>query len=373
LFEFWIILKDPTIQTIVLGTSLLGAVSGAVGSFAMLRKRALVGDAVAHAALPGICIAFLVMRDVSLAVLMLGAAISGALSMVVMSLVTSLSRIKEDSSLGIVLSVFFGFGILLLTHIQKIPGAGGAGLDRYLFGQAAALLKQDVFFLSAIALGLTVVMLVYWKELKLFSFDPEFAMNLGYKRSLLELLFTVLLVSVIVIGLQSVGVVLVSAMLVAPAAAARQWVRSLKGMVFLSAGFGVAGSFVGALVSASMRKVPTGPVVVLVLGCITVVSLAFAPGRGVYWSYRNTKAAKRKFLWQRVLIDLYEMESQHVQRTTAHTVPALQAMSYLQSDLRSSMKDLQRKQYVRVSTDGLRLTDVGARAARDLIGELVQA
>ena len=241
---------DHTLRVVAVGAAVLGATSGALGSFAVLRRQSLLGDALSHAALPGIALAFLLTGSKAPLVIMLGAGLVGWFGTVLVRQVVRRSRIPLDAALGMMLSVFFGFGLVLLTLIQRRPDASQAGLDAYLFGQAAALLERDVVVmtvLSAIACGLLVAL---WKELKLLAFDPEFGASLGLPMRRVDGVLTALLVVAIVIGLQTVGVVLMSAMLVAPAAAARQWTERLAVMVPLAAAFGVVSGVAGSVMSA---------------------------------------------------------------------------------------------------------------------------
>ena len=194
------------------------------------------------------------------------------------------TRVKNDASLGLVLSVFFGVGLVLLTWLQSRPDAAQAGLDTYLFGQAAALVERDLVVMAVFGGGALLVALLFWKELKLLCFDPDFGSTLGLRMRALEVLVTALLVVAIVIGLQLVGVVLMSAMVVAPAAAARQWTDSLGVMTLVAAGIGAAGGAAGALVSAQAARMPTGPTIVLALTLLVVGSLLFAPHRGLVWT-----------------------------------------------------------------------------------------
>ncbi len=243
----------------------------------MLRRQSLLGDAISHAALPGIALAFLLTGSKAPLVLVLGAAIAGWIGTLVVMTVTSRSRVTEDSSLGIVLSVFFGFGLVLLTMVQRMPDAGQAGLDRFLFGQAATLLARDVWIIAVLGgLALAVTALA-WKEFKLLSFDPDFGSSLGLRMRAIDVLLTSVLVIAIVIGLQTVGVVLMSAMVVAPAAAARQWTDRLGTMVLIAGAFGALAGVSGAVISSTVSRVPTGPTIVLCLTAIVIVSLTLAP------------------------------------------------------------------------------------------------
>jgi manganese/zinc/iron transport system permease protein len=285
---------DYTIRTVALGAAVLGIVSGTLGCYAVLRRQALLGDAMSHAALPGIALAFLLTGTRELSVLLLGAAIAGWVAALVMIAIVNTTRIKEDSALGMVLAVFFGFGLVLLAFAQKQPTAAQAGLDTFLFGQAASLVARDVMtmgLIGAVALGL---MLLLWKEFKLLSFDPDYGATIGLPIRLLDIGLTSLIVVAIVIGLQTVGVVLMSAMLIAPAAAARQWTDRLGLMVVLAGVFGALAGIAGAVISATARGLSTGPTIVLVVSVFVVVSLLIAPNRGLFWNWLRQQRNRRR-------------------------------------------------------------------------------
>ncbi len=280
------ILSDPTLRTVALGGVVLGLGSGAVGAYALLRQRSLLGDAVSHATLPGIALAFLLTRSKEPAILLGGALLAGWLGSWLVEAITRTTRVKLDSALGLVLSVFFGLGIVLLTFLQRYPEAGQAGLNRFLFGQAASIRQQDVLVMALGASAILLTIGLLWKELKTIAFDPEFAESSGLPARALGLILDTLTVLAIVVGLHMVGVVLMSAMLVAPAAAARQWTDRLDRMVPLSAFFGILASVGGALLSALIPRLPTGPAIVLVMGTLVFLSLLAAPNRGLLWRRR---------------------------------------------------------------------------------------
>ncbi len=274
---------DYTLRNVALGSALLGMVSGALGCFAVLRRQGLLGDALAHAALPGICIAYLLTQTKAPIVLLLGAAAAGWIAAILLLQIVRHTRISEDSALGIVLSTFFAFGIVLLTFIAKRGSANQSGLDKFLFGQAAALVAEDVMTMAVLGgVALAIVALLY-KEFKLLAFDAPFAASLGFNTDWLSVLLTSLIVVAVVIGLQTVGVVLMAALLVGPAVAARQWTNRLGVMVILAALFGALSGLVGALMSVSDEGIPTGPMVILSLTGIVLCSVFFAPERGLVW------------------------------------------------------------------------------------------
>ena len=289
-------LLDPTLRTIALGTATLGVVSGALGTFAVLRRQSLLGDAMSHASLPGIAAAFMLTGSKASLVLVLGAAVAGWLGTLLVMTITRSTRVKDDAALGIVLASFFGLGLVLLTYIQRRPDAVQAGLNRFLFGQAATLLWSDVLVMLGLGTVVLAMLALFWKELELLTFDPDLAHTLGFPVRRLDVLLTTLIVLAIVIGLQAVGVVLMSAAIVAPAAAARQWTDRLGRMALLAALFGAAAGVGGAIVSASVARLPTGPMVVVFDSAIVAVSLLLAPNRGLLWRTIRHRRERRRLL-----------------------------------------------------------------------------
>lgn len=272
--------SDYTFKVVSLGSAILGMISGMIGSFAVLRKQSLLGDGVSHAALPGVVMMFILTESKNTEVLLLGALISGLMATLLIISIVKHTRIKFDSALALIMSVFFGFGLVLLTYVQRIPKSNQAGLNRFIFGQASTLLQRDVVLMLICGIILFVIVLLFWKELKLFIFDAEFAQSLGFSSRKLNLLLSFMIVMAIIIGLQTVGVILMSAMLVAPAVAARQWTDRLWVMVSLSAAFGAVSGIMGTAISSIIPKLPTGPAIVVCVSLIVLISILFAPGRG---------------------------------------------------------------------------------------------
>jgi len=290
------LLFDYTIRNVALGSAILGAVGGALGSFAVLRRQGLLGDALAHATLPGVCVAFMLTGSKNPAVLLLGAGLSAGLGALFILAVVGGTRIKQDAALGIVLSVFFGAGIVLLTFIAGSGDAGQSGLDRFIFGQAATIVRADVVTMGLLASAAVVLLALFFKEFKLLSFDPAFAASLGFPVRALNVLLTALIVVAVVVGIQAVGVVLMAAMLITPAAAARQWTDRLSVMVSLSAALGAASGVCGALISASGSNLPTGPLIVLVATGVLVVSLLLGRRHGFLWAWLAGRRNRREAL-----------------------------------------------------------------------------
>ncbi|MEM7026309.1 MAG: metal ABC transporter permease [Pseudomonadota bacterium] len=309
--ELWTLLGDHTIQNVVAGAMLLGVISGVLGCFAVLRQQSLLGDTLSHAALPGVCLGFIIAGTREMMSILAGAFVTSIAAALIMLLLIRRSRLKTDAGLGIALSVFFAIGVVLLTYIQGTANASQGGLDSFLFGQAAAVLRSDLWIMGAITAFSVGLVLLFWKEFKLVAFDPIFAATLGFPVVLLETVLTVTIAFAVVVGLQMVGVVLMAAMVIAPAAAARQWSRSLETMVVLAALFGMAAGIVGSLLSATAPGLATGPLIILSASAIVLVSLLFAPERGVLWEQLKRWRDQRELDTNQVLTTLYGLASHH--------------------------------------------------------------
>ena len=284
------ILQSYTTQMVLLGTALLGLASGIAGTFAVLRKESLIGDGLSHAALPGVVIAFLLTGIKDIEVLIAGAALSSIAAAWLITITVEHSKIKFDGALATILSAFFGLGMVLLTYLQSLNNAGQAGLSKFIFGQAATILARDVYITSAAALIIIVLTALFWKELKLISFDVEYAKTLQIPVTFTLILYRSLLIMTIIIGIQSVGAILISSLLIAPAVGARQWTNKLGTMCILAGFFGMVSAIGGTIWSTSVQKLPTGPAIIVILSVIVLLSLIFAPNRGILWQYRKRGA-----------------------------------------------------------------------------------
>lgn len=361
-----LVFNDYTLRTITLGTAILGAVTGMLGSFAVLRKQSLLGDAISHAALPGIAIAFLITGSKDSNTLLVGALISGLIGTFWIRGIIAKTHLKSDTALGLILSLFFGFGMLLLTFIQKQPNANQAGLDKYLFGQAATLVESDVW-LMAIITGLCLfVLLFFWKEFKLFLFDTDYAKTLGFNTNFIDILITSFIVLAIVLGLQTVGVVLMSAMLLAPAAAARQWTNSLSKMVVLAAVFGAFSGVLGTAISASQNNLSTGPVIVIIASVFVIFSFIFSPSRGLLFSQIRFIANRRDLELQKTLAFMYHIAETHEDISHPHTIKIL---NNFQGYTRKTLQKLVDKNYVTLDGTMWSLTEKGFETAANLYNQ----
>lgn len=284
---------DHTFRTVALGCSLLGMVSGILGCFAVLRKQSLLGDAVSHASLPGVCLAFLFTNVKETEVLLFGALITGVICIGLIQLIQNYTKIKFDSALALILSVFFGLGLVLLSYMNKLPGSNKSGLNKFIFGQASTFIERDVNVIFIAGIVLLAIIMLFWKEFKLVSFDSDFAKTLGFPSKKIEILISVLIVVTVIIGIQAAGVILISAMLISPAVAARQWTDKLSVMVILSAIFGGISGFFGTLISISQENLPTGPIIVVIISLIVLFSILFSNKRGIIFKIiRNNQKRK---------------------------------------------------------------------------------
>ena len=306
-FKEFFSFSDPSIVSVVVGAILLTASSAVVGTFTFLKKKALVGDAVAHSVLPGICLAFILSGTKNPIWMILGAFLTGWISLVIIDHITTKSKIKEDTAIALILSVFFGIGILMITNIQHSGNPAQTGLDSFLFGKAAALVGQDLIVFGIVAVILIITVALFFKELKLIAFDSNYAKALGLPVKALDLLLTSLTVLAVVTGIQAVGVVLMAAMLITPAAAARFWTNDVFKMTLIAAILGGISGLSGAYVSYVAPAMPTGPWIVIIISVIAIVSFFIAPKRGIFARSIQQRKLQRLIMDENLLKELYHL------------------------------------------------------------------
>lgn len=359
IFEF-LSLSDPNVRYVVLGSILLTASSALVGCFTFLRKRALVGDVIAHSVLPGICVAFILWQEKNPFILMIGAFSSGLLSIYLMEKITQNSRIKEDTALGLILSVFFGIGILLLTYIQHSGNAYQSGLDSFLFGKATSLSRSDVYTFGSLAILICLTIFLFFKEFTFISFDENFAYSLGLPVLLLRGILTSLTVFAVVLGIQAVGVVLMAAMLITPAAAARFWTNKIRVMLLLAAVFGAFSGLTGAYISYLKTNMPTGPWIVLVISTIAVTSFIAAPKKGLAYQYYQSYKNKKKILEENILKTFFHLgEKENVFDKPYSIREILERRQISVNELQKGLNSLIKEGYIIKESSGYILTKEG--------------
>lgn len=351
---------------VVIGCALIGAGASLVGSFAYLRKQSLVGDAVAHALLPGVALSFLLFEEKSLWVLFPGALVAGWLSLLSIDAITKFSKIKSDTAIAIVLSVFFAVGIVLLTHIQQGGHGNQSGLDAFLFGKAAAMLPRDIYLFVLVDLVLIAAIWLFYPYLKLYAFDANFAGAIGLPVKGIAFLLSTLTVLAIASGIQAVGVVLMAALIITPAAAARFYTKRLSAMLGLAMIFGVVSAIGGVFISYIAPSMPTGPWIVVLLSFAAIFTFIFAPKRGMYQRYRSQVQHREKINHENVLKLLYQLNEANA--GTAFTSSELSSKRYFDSRLlQRTLDKLTRNGLLNFSSGKYTLSDDGRHEAMRVV------
>lgn len=294
------ILLNSNTQWVLFSTLVLGMAAGLIGALAYWKKQSLMSDSLAHAALPGVVIAFLLLGEKNLFILILGAACSAFIGALFIQVIRSSTRITEDTAMGMILSVFYGLGIMLLTIANRTAGGNQSGLDSFIFGQAASMVQSDVITMLSLVAVVFLVIFVGFKEWKLYLFDPQFAKGSGMSLSFMNTLYTFILVTTIVVGIQAVGVILIAALIIIPSVSARYWTQSFKWMLFLSAGLGGISGAVGTAISALGSGWPTGPFIVITAASLFILSLIFGKEKGLIVKYVHFKMHQKKVSLQHI-------------------------------------------------------------------------
>lgn len=363
-FLEFISFSDPTVRYVTLSVMLLASCTAVIGVFSLLQKKSLAGDAIAHAVLPGICIAFLFSGTKSYSFLIAGAFITSWLAMFLIDYIPAHSKIKEDAATAMVLSVFFGAGMVVLTYIQHKGNAEQAGLHSFLFGKAASLMKEDMILLCSLAILLFIIVVLFFKEFRVVIFDKHFAHTIGLPVKAIEQVLRILAVVAIVIGIQAVGIVLMAAMLITPPAAARFWTDRLSKMVLLSAAIGMMGGFSGAYVSYTTLSMPTGPWIVMVVAMIALASFMLAPKKGIFAKLWRQRRYQEKVSLENILKSFYEIGDGENDFYAARTIENLQSnRPFKTSRLKHGIRKLLRKKYLVQRQGGtFALTEAGKEA-----------
>lgn len=305
-------LRNYNTRLVVLSVMLLGATSGVVGSFLLLRKRSLLGDALAHATLPGIAIAFLISVALggtgkSLPLLLTGATITGVMGMGLILVMRRTTRLKDDAAMGIVLSVFFGIGVAILGIVQRDPRGSAAGLESFIYGKTASMVFTDFTLIAGVSVVAGLASILFLKELTLLCFDEAFARSQGWPVTLLDLILIGLVTAVTIVGLQAVGLILIIAFLITPAAAARFWTQDLSITLLTASVIGALSGWIGASVSALLPGLPAGAVIVLAGSFFFLVSMFFGRSRGVLQRWFKSRQLLRRVGRQHLLRAAFEI------------------------------------------------------------------
>ncbi|MGK8233320.1 metal ABC transporter permease [Roseovarius sp. MS2] len=292
---------------VTLGAAMLGVGAGATGTYLYLGKRALVSDAISHATLPGVVLGFMVMVALGgegrfLPGLMLGAALSAVLGLLAVTWLTTRTRLHEDAAIGAVLSVFFGFGVVLLTVVQVMDAGRQAGLETFLLGATAGMLRDEALTIAAGGVVVLALVRLLHRPMILVAFDPDYAVGQGMRLARVDLAMMGLALAITVTGLKVVGLVLIVALLIIPPVAARFWSERAGHVVMIAGAVGGVAGYLGAAFSATAPDLPTGPLIVLAAFALFVLSLLMAPGRGVLAAaLRHLRFQRRVHLRQGLL------------------------------------------------------------------------
>ena len=365
--SFWL-LSDPNVRWVVLGSVALGIGAAITGAFAFLRKQSLVGDALSHAVLPGVCAGFLIAGTKNPYWMLAGAIASGWISLLIIDYLQQNTRVKSDAAIAIVLSAFFALGLTLITVIQHMDMPDTSGLENFLFGRAASLTIDDVILFFALAGVVVAFTITFLGPLRLITFDPAYAKSIGLPVNALHFTLTTLTVVSVALGIQAVGVVLMAALLITPAAAARFWTHKLEQLLVISAVFGALAGYAGSLISYSAPRIPTGPWVVIFLTIVAIVSVIVAPKRGVIARWKSRKYNRRKISDENTLKAFYHLYEEKRGKPAEITLSRLlQQRDFHTSQLMSSLKRL-RKRSLLVNENGhWSLTEYGVSEAQRIV------
>jgi len=369
--QIWrvLLLEQYNTRIVILGVMALGIAAGLVGTFLLLRKRALTADALSHATLPGITIAFMVMvalgmQGKSMFGLMIGAFIFGCIGVLLILGIRRTTKLKDDAAIGIVLSVLFGLGLCLLRLATEMPSGNAAGLNGFIFGKAASMVASDTKVIAAVALSTGIIVAALRKEFTALCFDENFGSVQGWPILRLDIVLMSLVAIVTVIALQSVGLVLAVAMLIVPAASARYWCTKIGSLLIVSAIIGCLGGWLGGVVSALVPRMPTGPVIVLVCGGWFVVSFVFGPVNGIVARQWRIWQLNRRVGLQHILRAMYEVSSEN---TFCKFESLLHCRSWSQTRVKHLLSRLLRQKYVTKEKEGWVFTESGMQQATRVV------
>ncbi len=334
-------LEDAVAQKVVFGVAVIGFISGVVGVFSFLRKKTLVTDAISHAVLPGVCVGFLFAGTKDPVILMTAAVVVGWLSVWMIDLIVRTTKLKEDAAIAIVSTFFFAIGSVLLSYISKSENAEQTGLKNFLFGNAATMTDLDVNVFVVVSLVILLVVVLFFKQFKLFCFDEAFSKVIGLPVKSIEFLLSTLTVLTVAIGIQAVGVVLMSALLIAPASAARYWTNKLSLMLVIAGFFGLFSGVFGVVVSTFKEAMPTGPWIVTILFLFTILTLLFAPKKGWFSIKKLNDFNKFKIMEENLLKVFYQYLEEG--KEELEVMDILEKRPVDTSDLETVLSRLQRK------------------------------
>ncbi|MEY2704349.1 MAG: hypothetical protein RL407_411 [Bacteroidota bacterium] len=364
-FLYFFTFQDPSITWVVLGITLLGIGSAYVGTFSFLDKKALLGDAISHAVLPGICLGFVLAGEKDPRYIVTGAFLSGALATFLSSWLKQHTKLSEDSIIASILSVFFGIGIVALTAIQKSGNPEVAGLNSFIFGNAIGIAEADLFLYGGLSMAILLVLSLFLKEFRLMVFDPSFGKAIGFPMQTIRFVFNVLLILAVVIGIQAIGVVLMAALLITPGAAARFWTDKLQPLLLLAAFFSILSGILGTYISFVLPQMPTGPWVVVFLSLIALLSFIFSPKSGIIRRYLARRNYLRKTHRDHLMKALFKAKEAKKEGLSLDEIHAL--YPFHKKEIAHSLQELTRQGLVLQDSQGIRLSTQGNSNAMRIV------
>ncbi|PZV80329.1 manganese/zinc/iron transport system permease protein [Algoriphagus aquaeductus] len=364
-FLYFFTFQDPSITWVVLGITLLGIGSAYVGTFSFLDKKALLGDAISHAVLPGICLGFILAGEKNPVYIVTGAFLSGALATFLSSWLRKNTKLSEDTIIATILSVFFGVGIVMLTGLQKSGNPEIAGLNSFIFGNAIGISESDLMIYGGLSLTIIMVLTLFLKEFRLMVFDPEYGKAIGFPMEAIRFLFNVLMILAVVIGIQAIGVVLMAALLITPGAAARFWTDRLHPLLILAASFSIVSGILGTYISFVIPQMPTGPWVVVFLSLIALLSFMFSPKSGIIFRYFSRKNYLRKTHKDHLMKALYKAREENKEGLSIEEIYEL--YPYQKVQINQSIKDLLKEGFIIKNQLFISLTSKGTSDAMRIV------
>lgn len=363
--SYFFTFQDPSITSVVLGITLLGIGSAYVGTFSFLDKKALLGDAISHAVLPGICLGFVLAGEKDPRYIVTGAFLSGALATFLSSWLKQNTKMSEDSIIASILSVFFGIGIVALTSIQKSGNPEVAGLNSFIFGNAIGIAEADLILYGGLSLVILLVLSLFLKEFRLMVFDPGFGKAIGFPMKSIRFIFNVLLILAVVIGIQAIGVVLMASLLITPGAAARFWTDRLKPLLLLAALFSILSGILGTYISFVLPKMPTGPWVVVFLSLIALLSFIFSPKSGLIRRFLARRSYLNKIHRDHLMKALFKAKEDKREVLSLEEIRAL--YPFHKKEIEHSLQVLTKQGLVLQDAQGVRLSAIGTSDAMRIV------
>ena len=364
-FIYFFTFQDPSVAWVVIGITLLGIGSAYVGTFSFLDKKALLGDAISHSVLPGICLGFILAGEKNPLYIVTGAFLAGGVATFLSSWLKKNTKLSEDSIIATILSVFFGIGIVMLTALQKSGNPEIAGLNSFIFGNAIGISEFDLMIYGGLSLTIILILTIFLKEFRLMVFDPAFGRAIGFPMDAIRFLFNVLMILAVVIGIQAIGVVLMAALLITPGAAARFWTDRLNSLLILAALFSILSGILGTYISFVIPQMPTGPWVVVFLSMFALISFLISPKSGIIFRYLKRKNYLKKTHRDHLLKSLYKAMEEGQQGLTIDKIYEL--YPFQKKEIQQSIINLDKSGYIITNQDTINLSESGITEAMRIV------